>query len=200
MSQPSISDVSPEDDGGRISRSGYQYQDLCALRYSIRAACGAMWDEVWCESHDDIVLYAARDGHERYRFVQVKFVGQAGQHWTPHQVCAHEPSRTVHHSILCKLLSKDRYAGVSDFRLATNLDSNQLLEPMTYRWNRTERPLSNSCQGVLDLANRLRDWVPSNGRSIEDHVLRFAIESHAVDPEDMESMFGTWILAPASIC
>lgn len=186
----SIGDDIPGEQGGRISRNGYQYQDLCALRYSIRAAEGGIWQEVWCESHDDIVLYAARDSNEHHRFVQVKYRTEPGYHWTPARLAEHPTGKTIEASVLCKLFCKDIFAGVSDFRLATNVDGSADLISLTYRWRRHEKTADNSSAEAQGLVQRLEAWEPVNGKTTVDHVTRFAIERHAADPDDMEAAVG----------
>src|SRR5436305_2027104 len=93
--QPSLALVEPPDMGGRISRTGYHYQDLCTLRHCIRAAKDGSWEEIWCESHDDIVLYSRIDGREHYRFLQVKYKSTAEQHWSVALLFEHTPRQTV---------------------------------------------------------------------------------------------------------
>jgi hypothetical protein len=190
MTFDSISNVPPADQGGRDARTGFEYQDLCALRYCIHAASGrAWWQEVWCESHDDLVLYVAQDGQERYRYVQVKYRTGAGFYWTVARLCAPETSgRDVLDSLLAKLLARDEFAGECDFRLATNVDCGADLRDLSYQWGRNECTGTSTCAGVVALVDKLSVWERANQKSIGDHILRFAIERHTTHPDDLTTV------------
>src|SRR5437899_1064340 len=104
--RPNIRDTEPEDQSGRRSRSGYRYQDLCALRYCVAAATDGSWEEVWCESHDDVVLVKQSGEGQRHRFVQVKYQSNAGSHWSASRLCSVPHGKnSIDQSILCKLFS-----------------------------------------------------------------------------------------------
>jgi hypothetical protein len=180
----------PADLSGRRSRGGYRYQDLCALRYCIKIARESSWEEVWCESHDDIVLYRREPGRDRYRFIQVKFKFSAPQHWSCAQLSPVETrgsQESLTDCILVKLFEQDRFEGDSDFRLAVNEGVSDELQPFSYRWNRDEPSIDLTWPGAESLLTRLRNWKPSSGKSIADYVQRLAIERHAADDDDMEA-------------
>ena len=186
--RPNIRETEPDDHSGRRSRSGYRYQDLCALRYCVSVATDGDWEEVWCESHDDIVLMKQTGLVERHRFVQVKYQANAGSHWSAAQLCRTPHGKpSVEHSVLCKLFSRDQFHGQSDFRLAVNEGVVDDLKPFHYLWGHEEPAVDLTCRAALDLILRLAPWVPLHGRTREEFVARFAIERHPAEVDDMEA-------------
>src|SRR5215216_1610082 len=159
--------------GGRRSRRGYWYQDLCALRYCIRIATDGSWEEVWCESHDDIMLVKRENQGDRYRFVQVKFEDAAAQHWSCAQLWGFErvkKSPSIQDSIVVKLFESDHHQGESDFRLVVNEGVSDELRPFYYKWNSREPTIDLTCKGAVILLERLREWTPSSGRTVADFI------------------------------
>ena len=51
---PSIRDLQPEEDGGRVARRGFGYQDHVAAGYCLDMLTDFSLLEIWCERHDDI--------------------------------------------------------------------------------------------------------------------------------------------------
>ena len=52
-----LDELPPLEEGGVIARIGFSYQDEVAAGYCLQTVCsGATYQEVWCETHDDIAL------------------------------------------------------------------------------------------------------------------------------------------------
>lgn len=182
--------VPAPDQSGRRSRGGYKYQDLCALRYCIRIARDSTWDEVQCESHEDIVLTRIRTGIKTYRFVQVKFEFSAHQHWSCSMLCSVDhakKTKSITDSVIVKLFDSDQLGGEPEFRLAVNEGVSRDLAPFHYKWNHDEPTIDPQCKEAKALTQRLQAWSPSNGKSVSYFLERFAIEQHAADNSDMEA-------------
>jgi hypothetical protein len=186
--KPLAGETDPADESGRRSRGGYFYQDLCALRYCVSAAASGRWQEVWCESHDDIVLFTDDAHGGRFRYAQVKFEFSADQHWSCARLCQCEAKKTIADSVVCKLFGNDRFAGRCDFRLLTNEGTNADLKPFHYRWGEKEPTVDPSCDGAKTLLERLVDWTPPGTTPKEEYVRRFGIEQHAGDANEMEAL------------
>jgi hypothetical protein len=157
----------PIDDSGRHARAGYHYQDLCALRYLLRAAAAQDWDEVWCESHDDIVLSSDDGSYRRYRFTQVKFKLGATQHWSCAKLldvrdapsAVRRTPTALDYCVLCKLFNGARSDSNCEFRLAVNEGVNEELRPFRYRWGDAEPSIDTNCDGAIALLERLRIYL-----------------------------------------
>lgn len=76
---PSVDDIEPDEEGGPIARSGFNYQDEIAVWFLIEMLEYPSLLKVHCETHDDILLLRAKDGSavRMAEFVQVK--ERAGQ-------------------------------------------------------------------------------------------------------------------------
>jgi hypothetical protein len=68
---PSIHELSPEEEGGRIARAGFAYQDHVAAEYCLKMLTNNKLGAVWVERHDDLVGIWT-NGDEEVEFVQVK--------------------------------------------------------------------------------------------------------------------------------
>lgn len=186
----SVATVAASDDSGRMSRGGYYYQDLCALRYCINIAHTGIWEEVWCESHDDIVLYRKDETAEEYRFIQVKYRYDATQHWSFALLCSCLRSETIRDSIIGKIFSKDVYAGKCDFRLVTNEGVMSELRPFLYHWGWLEPSIDITCPEAERLIELLasRGWSSPNAKPTANFVERFAVEQHSATADDLEAV------------
>lgn len=182
-------ETDPVEHGGRRSRGGYRYQDLCALRFGIAAASDGTWHEIRCESHDDVVLIR-RTGESvtHRRFVQVKFQANAGSHWSIPRLCRGDAAgASVDHSIVCKLFDNHSPSGDVDFRLAVNEGVVDLLRPFQYVWGSPEPVIDLTCPAARDFLRRLEGWTPASGHPVEYYIARFAIERHSADVDDLEA-------------
>lgn len=178
------------DHSGRISRRGYQYQDLCALRYCIDMVGTGRWHEVWCESHDDFVLVVHEEEGDRYRLAQVKYRSNAGTHWgvaslVPLKKGTNTPNEDE--SVLIKLFAGDQHPQKTEFRLLFNEGVQPELRPFAYRWKQAEPEIDIASEQVSVILRRLAGWSPSNGRDVVSLVANLGIESHASTVEEMEA-------------
>jgi hypothetical protein len=127
---PSYRDLPPLEQGGRIAREGFDYQDhvtanKCLDMILPDGSNGLA--EVWCEAEDDIVLvWSQHDGAERFEFVQVKGT-DLKQAWSVAELCASGKGP----SILKRSLDHDRGAEDCSFRMVTKWGPNATLEPLS---------------------------------------------------------------------
>src|SRR4051794_159188 len=88
----SFRDLDPVEQGGRVARVGFEYQDHVAGSKCLDMLLGGGPSEVWCEAEDDIVLVWVLNGEEWFEFVQVK-AGDLGQAWTVAKLCEREAAK-----------------------------------------------------------------------------------------------------------
>lgn len=112
----------PPDLGGIHARQGFSYQDEVAARFYIEMLTNENLVEVWCETHDDILLVWKSDGPPIVEFVQVK-AEHLDQLWTVAKLCERQKSGRKPNgsgtSLLEKSLSRDRCSELSWFRIVT---------------------------------------------------------------------------------
>jgi hypothetical protein len=116
---PSVDDVKPEEEGGPIARSGFNYQDEIAVSFLIEMLENPALLKVHCETHDDVLLVYEVDGSATHfaEFVQVK-ASEQDKLWSVADLCARK-SRAVGSSIFEISLARDKHAEISRFRLVT---------------------------------------------------------------------------------
>jgi hypothetical protein len=149
------------------------------------------WDEIWCESLEDLVLVRNQEETQTFRYVQVKWRAE-NQRWSPVSLTRNEEHQdrngnTVRKSILVKLFEADKGLGESDFRLVINGFVTDRLNPILYRWKQVEPQIDLDSRCAQELMNGLGDWRPNQPETLQDYVRNFAIEQHPYTVEDMES-------------
>lgn len=120
--RPSVFDAMPPDLGGVYARQGFAYQDEVAARFYIEMLTNENLAEVWCETHDDILLVWKSDAPKIVEYVQVK-AEHPDQLWTVAKLCERQKSARIPDgsgtSLLEKSLSRDRCSELSWFRIVT---------------------------------------------------------------------------------
>lgn len=121
--------LDPLEEGGRIARDGFDYQDHVAVNKCLDMFFDEGPAEVWCEAEDDIVLVWSAHGHEIFEFVQVKGT-DLKQAWTIAKLCAGESTKdgSKKSSIVEKSLSHDRGLEDCRFRVVTQWAPESLLD------------------------------------------------------------------------
>lgn len=116
----SFRNLDPVEQGGRVARDGFDYQDHVAAGKCLDMLLGGGPAEVWCEAEDDIVLVWVIAGEEWFEFVQVKGT-DLGQAWTVAKLCEQEPTRGggKGRCIAEKSLAHDRADEKCRFRVVT---------------------------------------------------------------------------------
>lgn len=69
---PSVEDVRPDEEGGPIARTGFNYQDEVVVGFFIEMLDDPTLLKVHCETHDDVLLVRETSGTRTAEFVQVK--------------------------------------------------------------------------------------------------------------------------------
>jgi Cap4 dsDNA endonuclease len=106
----SFRDLDPVEQGGRVARDGFDYQDHVATGKCLDMLLGGGPLEIWCEAEDDIVQVWGEDADECFEFVQVKG-NELGQAWTVAKLGELEIAK--------KSLDHDRAREKCRFRLVT---------------------------------------------------------------------------------
>lgn len=84
---PSVADATPDEEGGPIARSGFNYQDEIAVSFFIEMLEQTELLKVHCETHDDIVLIWQRSNPRlAAEYVQVK-AGEDDKLWSLADLC-----------------------------------------------------------------------------------------------------------------
>lgn len=142
---PSVFDAMPPDMGGVHARQGFAYQDDVAARFYIEMLRDESLVEVWCETHDDILLLWKSEGSRIVEFVQVK-AEHPDQLWTIAKLC--EKQKSVRKpdgfgtSLLENSLSRDRCSELSWFRIVTCRQFTSDLEVLTRERGHEHRSMS----------------------------------------------------------
>lgn len=116
---PSVDNVKPDEEGGSIARSGFNYQDEVAVSFLIEMLENQSLLKVHCETHDDVVLVRAVDGSTTpiAEFVQVK-ASEPNRLWSLPDLCRRKKGKSGT-SIFEISLSRDKCSEQSLFRLVT---------------------------------------------------------------------------------
>ncbi len=143
--RPSVFDAMPPDFGGIHARQGFAYQDEVATRFYIEMLTNENLVEVWCETHDDILLVWKSDAPQVVEFVQVK-AEHPNQLWTVAKLCERQKSVLKPDgsgtSLLEKSLSRDRCSELSWFRIVTCRQFTSDLEVLTREREHEHRSIS----------------------------------------------------------
>lgn len=131
-SWPSIDDAKPDEEGGPVARTGFNYQDEIAVGFLIEMLEQPELLKVHCETHDDIVLIRQANGvaHRTAEYVQVK-ASEQDKLWSVADLCQRKKTK-VGSSIFEISLSRDKHEETSLFRLVTLRPVVTALEPLTY--------------------------------------------------------------------
>ncbi len=127
----SYRELGPLEEGGRIARDGFDYQDHVAVNKCLDMLLGNGPSEVWCEAEDDIVLVWSINGEEKFEFVQVKGT-DIKQAWTVAKLCAGESTKDgkKKRSIVERSLAHDRGLEACQFRVVTRWAPDAVLDTL----------------------------------------------------------------------
>ncbi|MFM8273968.1 MAG: dsDNA nuclease domain-containing protein [Gemmata sp.] len=120
--QVSFRDLDPIEQGGRVARDGFDFQDHVAAGKCLDMLLGGGPVEVWCEAEDDIVQVWLDGTAECFEFVQVKG-NDLKQTWTVPKLGELEIAK--------KSLAHDRADEKCRFRLVTRWKPDDTLSPLT---------------------------------------------------------------------
>ncbi len=123
---PSIHKLEPLDQGGVIARLGFQYQDHIAALFCLEMLRKPCLAEVWCETHDDIVLLWKCNGGSSVEFVQVKSE-DPNQFWSVALLCERTAGKAGT-SVAERALARARCLEPSRFRMVTAIGVNEALK------------------------------------------------------------------------
>lgn len=119
MTLQSIDDAAPEEEGGPIARSGFNYQDEIAVSIFIDMLKCDDIEKIHCETHDDIVVVRLTDGGftKSAEYVQVK-ANAPDKLWSIADLCARKRAKAGT-SIFEISLARDAHTETSQFRIVT---------------------------------------------------------------------------------
>jgi hypothetical protein len=169
LTQPSIHQLTPLEEGGVIARSGFKFQDHVAVGFCLQMLIEDNLKQVWCESQDDITLIW--DGGvlgEEVEFVQVKS-NKLEHLWSAKEICKRDKDAQknlkIGSSILEKSLAYDRCCEACRFRMVTAMQVNRELEVLRLPQSSPDRTYTN--QKYLELCTKIGDdvkgFTSSNG-------------------------------------
>jgi hypothetical protein len=157
---PSIHELSPEEEGGRIARAGFAYQDHVAAEYCLKMLANNRLGALWVERHDDLVGIWS-NGNEEVEFVQVK----------------HE-SRDVLYStanidhILEKSLKRSKCKEETWFTIYTSQDVKSELQVLTRERDSEVREDGEVAELCEELIERHPELEAKDGTTVTDWVNR----------------------------
>ena len=181
---PSLRHIPPSEDGGRISRRGFEYQDHVGVGFCLDLLEEDNLTEVWFERHDDLVL--VRGGEvETFEFVQVKNEDLPARYSVAKLA---ERDGGAGTSLLEKSLHRSRCNEPTRFRLVTSYGVTGELKPLLYPLGSPERM---ACKGKIDelkllLRKRLNGAEDAeDGTTLEDWVDRCYWDKRAEQTSDL---------------
>ena len=124
--------MEPDEEGGPIARSGFNYQDEIVVWFLIEMLESPSLLKVHCETHDDILLLRAKDGSavRMAEFVQVK-ASEPNKLWSVANLCSRKNSKPGS-SIFEISLGRDKHREESRFRIVTLRDVVTELKMLTF--------------------------------------------------------------------
>ncbi|TAZ70706.1 DUF4297 domain-containing protein (plasmid) [Rhizobium ruizarguesonis] len=158
VSWPSIDHAKPDDEGGPVARTGFNYQDEIAVGFLIDMLVQPDLLKIHCETHDDIVLIRhPKEGLQRTaEYVQVK-ASEQDKLWSVADLCQRKKNKEGS-SIFEISLSRDKHHEFSSFRLVTLRPVVTALEPLTHALETPGRSLSSD--GIKALCTELESRFP----------------------------------------
>lgn len=129
---PSIDDAAPDEEGGPIARTGFNYQDEIAVSFLIEMLETPTLVKVHCETHDDVILVRQQESSAPLlaEFVQVK-ASEQDKLWSVADISQRKGGKAGT-SIFETSLGRDKHAEASTFRLVTLRPVVTGLEGLTY--------------------------------------------------------------------
>ena len=115
----SIGDATPQEEGGPIAQSGFNYQDEIAVGILIDMLKNHDIVKIHCETHDDIVVVRTGEagGQNSVEYVQVK-ANTPDKLWSLTDLCARRKAKAGT-SIFEISLARDAHTETSQFRIVT---------------------------------------------------------------------------------
>lgn len=186
-SAKSFRDLEPVEEGGRIARRGFEFQDHIAAAKCLDMLLDDGPSEVWCEAEDDIVLIWIVQGIEHYEFIQAKSTN-LGQAWTVDKLCRHEPAsdgKGVGKSIVEKSLAHDRGLEPCRFRLVTTWEPHTLLQVLKLNLGTPARVAAanelKAAADAIEAKNGSHSSPNGNGIAFWTHNLMWEVHAAAED-------------------
>jgi hypothetical protein len=169
---PSFRQLPPRETGGIENRQGNDLQDHIAARHCIEMLQRSDVVEIWCETHDDIVIVWRTDEAEIPEYVQVKG-SEFDQLWTVARLCARDNARAGT-SLLEKSFANDRAIEPPLFRLLTHRQVSAELAHLESERGLQGRSVSTTECGALCalLKEKLGPIQSPNGRGLDYWVGR----------------------------
>lgn len=155
----SYRDLDPMEQGGRVARDGFDYQDHIAAGKCLDMLLGGGPVEVWCEAEDDIVQVWLVGTEEWFEFVQVKG-NDLGQAWTVPKLCEREAAKDGNGPGRCiaeKSLAHDRADEKCRFRVVTRWKPDDTLSPLSAEFGTAARAVNE-------------DGISKAGKAIEARI------------------------------
>lgn len=155
---PSIDHAKPDEEGGPIARTGFNYQDEIAVGFLIEMLETAVLLKVHCETHDDVVLVRQSEASEKRaaEYVQVK-ASEQDKLWSVADLCQRKKGKAGT-SIFEISLGRDKHDEASTFRVVTLRPVVSALEPLTHAFTAPSRALGSN--GMKAICTELETRFP----------------------------------------
>lgn len=184
----SIFDLEPLEQGGEVARRGLGFQDHIVAGLCIDALLDPSIKEIWCETHDDVMLLLETSSGFRIEFIQVKG-NEFDQLWSIAKLVEVESTadgKRAGKCIIEKSLANDRCSEPCCFRIATARPINKDLEPLSFPRDGEAR--TKAATELSQLATKLGQKLASL-RSPNNHDVVFWVQhtywqvAHSLDSE-----------------
>jgi hypothetical protein len=183
----SFRELPPRETGGIENRQGVEFQDHVAAGYCIQMLQSAVVDEVWCETHDDVVIVWNEGTGDIPEYVQVKG-SEFNQLWSPALLCERKNGKAGT-SILERSLQNDRASEPALFRVVSYRQINKDLAPLREPRDLAGRSsTSDACKALIATLNsKVGNLKSPNGNGLDYWVGRCFWET-LPDSADLERM------------
>lgn len=170
---PSLRDLPPLEDGGRIQRKGASYQDHIGASFCLDMLETEDLVEVWFERHDDIVLVWRNSSIEEFEFVQVKHEDQDSR-YSISSITRRKYGK-VGTSLVERSLNRSCCREATRFRIVTSFDVQKALYPLKSPLGSQER--KQSIQQLQEIGREINLKLPEinsakDGTTIEQWTQR----------------------------
>ncbi|WLH10906.1 dsDNA nuclease domain-containing protein [Pseudomonas hefeiensis] len=151
----------PSNKGGPAARQGFKYQDHVAVSFILKMLRDSSYQQVECETADDIVLVSRQSGETVNEYIQVKTT-EGDSKWNQSEATALDNGR-ADTSLLQKSLLCDCRPGKARFRMVTKRDTAKALSCFKLELEKRNQPDLATSRGTA-LAKKFKKTRSPMGR------------------------------------
>jgi hypothetical protein len=176
---PSIYTFNPSNDGGRIARKGFIYQDHVGVRYLLDLALASDDCDILLENEDDLVVIHKTRIPVFVEMIQVKS-NNLDSRWSISQLLSKE--------VLQKSLQRGKCSEEVTYRIITSYDIDSELEVLKHDFSANEREKDKLKTLADGIKSNKKYTIPANakGHTVDDWVDKCIWSKY---PDSIESLY-----------